>query len=247
MVPCFGRGPYMPSAALASLPSAVYSRKLAKWITTYCERWRDPAKAVSMKDDLDRKPMLEIRTLDIPDILELKPRKFGDDRGFFSETFNQSRMTEAGIFTDWIQDNQSYSAECFTLRGLHYQEPPFAQDKLVRVLRGRILDVAVDIRKGSPNFGRWVALELSAQAFNQILVPIGFAHGFLTLEPDTEVFYKVSAPYSGAHDRSIRFDDPAIGIEWPLSGHSPVLSAKDEAAPTLEKANPPFIFEERAS
>jgi dTDP-4-dehydrorhamnose 3,5-epimerase len=186
--------------------------------------------------------MLEIRSLEIPEIRELKPRKFGDGRGFFSETFNRSRLGEAGIDIDWMQDNQSYSAEAFTLRGLHYQEPPFAQDKLVRVLRGRILDVAVDVRRGSPTFKRWVALELSADAFNQLLVPVGFAHGFLTLEPDTEVFYKVSAPYSGAHDRSIRFDDPAIGVQWPLEGHAPVLSDKDAAAPTLAEANPPFDY-----
>lgn len=191
--------------------------------------------------------MLDVRKLKIPDVLELTPRKFGDDRGFFSETFNRNRLAEAGIAIDWMQDNQSYSAEPYTMRGLHYQEPPFAQDKLVRVLRGRILDVAVDIRQGSPHFGKWVALELSAAAFNQILVPVGFAHGFLTLEPDTEVFYKVSAPYSGEHDRSIRFDDPAIGIDWPLNGQTPVLSAKDEAAPTLQDANPPFVFQDSAS
>lgn len=191
--------------------------------------------------------MLDVRKLKIPDVLELTPRKFGDDRGFFSETFNRNRLAETGITIDWMQDNQSYSAEPYTLRGLHYQEPPFAQDKLVRVLRGRILDVAVDIRQGSPHFGQWVALELSAAAFNQILVPVGFAHGFLTLEPDTEVFYKVSAPYSGEHDRSIRFDDPAIGIDWPLNGQMPVLSAKDEAAPTLQNANPPFVFQDSAS
>ncbi|WP_416355162.1 dTDP-4-dehydrorhamnose 3,5-epimerase [Aureimonas phyllosphaerae] len=190
--------------------------------------------------------MLDVRKLDIPEILEIVPRRFGDDRGFFSETFNRARLGENGIEIDWMQDNQSYSAEAFTLRGLHYQEPPFAQDKLVRVLRGRILDVAVDIREGSPTFARWVALELSADAFNQILVPAGFAHGFLTLEPDTEVFYKVSAPYSGAHDRSIRFDDPDIAISWPLRGRHPVLSAKDEAAPRLADIRTPFRFGENA-
>ncbi len=116
----------------------------------------------------------------------------------------------------------------------------------MRILRGRILDVAVDIRAGSPTFRRWVALELSAEAFNQILVPAGFAHGFLTLEPDTEVFYKVSAPYSGQHDRSIRFDDPDIAIDWPLGGRRPVLSAKDEAAPRLADIQTPFGYEESA-
>jgi dTDP-4-dehydrorhamnose 3,5-epimerase len=188
--------------------------------------------------------MLDIRPLDIQDVLEIKPRKFGDDRGFFSETFQRDRLKAGGVAADWMQDNQSYSAEAFTLRGLHYQEPPFAQDKLVRVLRGRILDVAVDIRKGSPTFGRWVSLEVSAEDFNQILVPAGFAHGFLTLVPDTEVFYKVSAPYSGAHDRSIRYDDPALAIDWSLGSRTPILSAKDEAAPRLAEVQNPFVFED---
>ena len=187
--------------------------------------------------------MLEVRALALPDVLEIVPRKFGDERGFFSETFNRERLRANNVDKDWMQDNQSYSAEAFTLRGLHYQEPPFAQDKLVRVLRGKILDVAVDIRKGSPTFGKWVSLELSAESFNQILVPVGFAHGFVTLVPHTEVFYKVSAPYSGQHDRSIRFDDPDFAIDWPLGGRTPVLSAKDEAAPFLRDIESPFVFE----
>lgn len=184
--------------------------------------------------------MPAVRQLDIPDVLEIKPKVFGDDRGFFSETFNSNKFREKGITLDWVQDNQSLSREKYTLRGLHYQEPPFAQAKLVRVLRGRILDVAVDIRKDSPTFRRWVTLELSAEEFNQILVPIGFAHGFLTLEPDTEVLYKVSAPYSAAHDRSIRFDDPDIAVQWPLADHAPVLSTKDAAAPALREIAVPF-------
>jgi dTDP-4-dehydrorhamnose 3,5-epimerase len=188
--------------------------------------------------------MLDVRKLEIADVVELTPRRFGDDRGFFAETFNVQRLAGVGIDIPWMQDNQSYSKDVFTLRGLHYQEPPFAQDKLVRVLRGRILDVAVDIRRGSPSFGQWVAVELSAETFNQLLVPAGFAHGFLTLEPDTEVFYKVSAPYSGQHDRSIRYDDPALAIDWPLQGNTPVLSAKDAAAPSLAEANPPFVYED---
>ena len=187
--------------------------------------------------------MLEVRALEIPDVLEITPRKFGDERGFFSETFNRERLRTHGVDKDWMQDNQSYSAEAFTLRGLHYQEPPFAQDKLVRVLRGKILDVAVDIRRGSPTYGQWVALELSAESFNQILVPVGFAHGFVTLVPHTEVFYKVSAPYSGQHDRSIRFDDPDFAIDWPLGGREPILSTKDEAAPHLRDIESPFVYE----
>ncbi|MCE7027790.1 dTDP-4-dehydrorhamnose 3,5-epimerase [Jiella avicenniae] len=184
--------------------------------------------------------MLEVTPLAIPEVLEIKPRKFGDDRGFFSETYNAQRFADAGVSMPFVQDNQSFSAAKFTLRGLHYQTPPFAQDKLVRVLKGAILDVAVDIRHGSPTFGQWVALEVSAKAFNQILVPKGFAHGFLTLEPDTEVFYKVSAPYSGDHDRGIRWDDPEIGVEWPLGGEAPILSDKDKVAPTLSET--PVIF-----
>ena len=185
--------------------------------------------------------MLKVRSLEIPDVMELIPRKFGDDRGFFSETFRKDRFEAAGIATDWIQDNQSFSAETLTLRGLHYQEPPFAQAKLVRVLRGRILDVAVDIRQNSPTYRRWVSLEVSAAAFNQIFVPIGFAHGFLTLEPETEVLYKVSAPYSGAHDRSIRFDDPDFGVGWPLDSRSPILSDKDASAPLFADIDNPFV------
>lgn len=184
--------------------------------------------------------MPAIRPLDIPDILEITPKIFWDERGFFSEVFHAGKFREQGIALDWVQDNQSLTREPFTLRGLHYQEPPFAQAKLVRVLRGRIFDVAVDIRKASPTFGRWVSLELSAEAFNQILIPAGFAHGFLTLEPDTEVLYKVSAPYSGPHDRAIRFDDPQIGVAWPLDGRTPVLSAKDAAAPLLAAIDTPF-------
>lgn len=190
--------------------------------------------------------MLSIRPLSLPEVLEIIPAKFGDERGYFSETWNRDRFRDAGVDTGWVQDNQSRSASVFTLRGLHYQEPPFAQAKLVRVLKGRIFDVAVDIRHGSPTFGQWAALEVSAAAFNQIYVPAGFAHGFLTLEPDTEVFYKASAPYSPAHDRAIRWDDPAIGIEWPLGGREPVLSAKDRAAPLLAEARPAFDYAKEA-
>jgi len=166
-------------------------------------------------------------------VFEIVPDKFGDARGFFSETWSRQKFRDFGLTQDWVQDNQSFSAEKFTLRGLHYQIEPHAQDKLVRVLRGSIFDVAVDIREGSPTFGRWVSCTLSAAAWNQLLVPKGFAHGFLTLEPDTEVFYKVSAPYAPEHDRAIVYDDPALAIAWPLAGATPVMSAKDRAAPRL--------------
>ena len=186
--------------------------------------------------------MLEIRRLAIDGILEVRPRRFGDARGFFAETYNRAGFAEAGIGIEWIQDNQSLSAQVGTLRGLHFQTPPFAQDKLVRVLKGAIFDVAVDIRHGSPSFGRWVAAELSADAFNQLLVPAGFAHGFLTLEPETEVLYKVSAPYSAEHDRSIHWDDSQIAVDWPLAGREPVLSDKDRTAPWLRDTDPAFDF-----
>jgi dTDP-4-dehydrorhamnose 3,5-epimerase len=181
--------------------------------------------------------MLTTHPMPIADVIEVRPRKFSDKRGFFCETYNQQRFRDAGLTVDWIQDNQSLSVEPLTLRGLHYQGPPFAQDKLVRVLRGRIFDVAVDIRKGSATFGQWVGLELSATELNQLFVPQGFAHGFLTLEPDTEVFYKVSAPYSAEHERGIRWDDPRIAIDWPLQGNAPILSDKDEILPGLEIAD----------
>lgn len=180
--------------------------------------------------------MLDVRKLELPDVLEITPRRFGDDRGFFSETYNLERFKEVGIDLVFVQDNHSYSAAKGILRGLHYQLEPRAQDKLVRVIKGAILDVAVDIRRSSPTFGKWVALEITAEKGNQILVPKGFAHGFLTIEPHTEVIYKVTDVYSPAHDRSIRFDDPSIGIAWPGSSDSFQLSEKDRKAPLLEEA-----------
>lgn len=179
---------------------------------------------------------MEARSLDLDGVFEISPRKFGDDRGFFSETYNAKSFAEAGTDLNFIQDNHSYSAAKGVVRGLHYQLPPFAQDKLVRVTRGAILDVAVDIRKSSPTFGKWVALEVSAEKWNQILVPKGFAHGFMTLVEDTEVIYKVTNYYSPEHDRSIRFDDPAIGIDWPLPSSGVQLSDKDQKAPLFADA-----------
>jgi dTDP-4-dehydrorhamnose 3,5-epimerase len=167
-------------------------------------------------------------------VFEIVPKKFGDARGFFAETWQRERFHEAGITQDWIQDNHSFSAEPYVLRGLHFQLAPHAQDKLVRVLRGSIFDVAVDIRPGSPSFGKWISCVLSASNFNQILVPKGFAHGFMTLEPNVEVLYKVSAPYAPECDRSIAWNDPALAIAWPLEpGRQPILSAKDAAASPL--------------
>lgn len=180
--------------------------------------------------------MLEIRKLGLDGVLEVVPKRFGDDRGFFSETYNASSFSQAGLGLVFVQDNHSLSAAKGVVRGLHYQLPPKAQDKLVRVIRGSIIDVAVDIRKGSPTFGKWISLELSAQKWNQILVPKGFAHGFMTLEENTEVIYKVTDYYSPEHDRAIRFDDPQIGIDWPLPSDQIQLSDKDRAAPGLADA-----------
>lgn len=181
--------------------------------------------------------MVDVRRLDIPDVLEITPAKFGDDRGFFSETFNGEVLKAAGIDLVFVQDNHSFSAARGVLRGLHYQLPPHAQDKLVRVVKGAIFDVAVDIRRASPTFGKWVGLEVSAIKWNQILVPKGFAHGFVTLEPDTEVVYKVTDVYAPDCDRNIRFDDTDIGIEWPVDVSSVQLSSKDAAAPSFNSVD----------
>lgn len=184
--------------------------------------------------------MLDFRPLGLGDVLELRPRKFGDDRGFFSETYNADALAEVGFSQPFVQDNHSYSTTKGVLRGLHFQTPPAAQAKLVRVTRGSIFDVAVDIRSGSPTFGKWVSLILSAREWNQILIPEGFAHGFLTLEEHCEVQYKVTSPYSPQHDRSIRFDDPEVGIDWPVIEEIQ-LSAKDREAPLLAQQETGFV------
>lgn len=185
---------------------------------------------------------LEIRPLDLAGVLEITPARFGDHRGFFTESWNAARFSEHGLDAEWCQDNHSFSADSFTLRGLHFQTPPFAQTKLVRVITGAIFDVAVDIRVGSPTFGQWTGITLTAETGNQVLVPKGFAHGFLTLTPDVHISYKVDAPYSGDHDRSVAWDDQTIGIEWPLDGALPKLSGKDEAASSLADTETGFRF-----
>src|SRR5271165_3930359 len=157
----------------------------------------------------------------------IRPRRFGDDRGWFSETYHSDKYRALGVSVAFVQDNHSLSRAPWVLRGLHFQTPPHAQDKLVRCLKGRIWDVAVDVRQGSPTFGRWVAAELSEENGCQLFVPVGFAHGFLTLTPDTEVAYKVSAPYSPDCDGGLIWNDPSLNVGWPLDGHSPVLSDKD--------------------
>ncbi|MBD3845146.1 dTDP-4-dehydrorhamnose 3,5-epimerase [Bosea sp. SSUT16] len=179
--------------------------------------------------------MLSVEGMAIPAVKMITPKKFSDHRGFFSETWSRKAFAEAGLDLDFVQDNQSLSAPVGTLRGLHFQSPPFAQDKLVRVTRGRILDVAVDIRASSPSFGQHVAVELSAENWKQLLVPVGFAHGFVTLEPDTEVLYKVTAPYAPENDHGLAFDDPALGIDWRLPADKLTLSDKDRKHPRLSE------------
>lgn len=166
------------------------------------------------------------------------PRVHGDDRGFFSEVYNARDLAEAGIDLPFVQDNHSFSATPGVLRGLHFQVPPAAQDKLVRVTHGRIFDVAVDLRAGSATFGRHVAFELSRANWRQLLVPAGFAHGFVTLEPDTEVLYKVTTHYAAECDAGVYYADPEIGIEWPVAVDEIHLSNKDARLPSLASFRP---------
>lgn len=189
--------------------------------------------------------MLDVQATALPGVLILTPRRFGDARGFFSESWNRKRMAEHGIEIDFVQDNHSLSAEPGTLRGLHYQGPPHAQAKLVRCGRGRLFDVAVDIRVGSPTYGNWIGVELSAENGKQMLVPKGFLHGFVTRDPDTEVLYKCSDYYAPDSEGTVRFDDPAIGIDWGVEG-PPILSEKDAKAPPLAEISSPFAWEEGA-
>ena len=176
----------------------------------------------------------------IPDVKVLVPKQFKDHRGFFSEVYSRKALKDLGIFREFVQDNHSLSVEKGVLRGLHFQVPPMAQDKLVRVVRGAILDVAVDVRRVSPTFGKHVAVEISAENWRQIFVPVGFAHGFVTLEPNTEVLYKVSAPYSPGHERGVKWNDPALGINWGVGEGQAVLSARDQTHPPLAAAGDLF-------
>lgn len=186
---------------------------------------------------------MQIDQTDLPGVLVFTPKRHGDARGFFSEVYNRKALTAQGIYVDFVQDNHSLSRDVGVLRGLHYQAPPHAQAKLVRVGRGRVFDVAVDIRKGSPTFGRWVGVELSAERGNQIFIPAGFLHGFVTREPDSELLYKCSDFYAPECDGSVRFDDPDIGIEWGIAPEDAILSKKDAAAPLLREFDSPFVYE----
>jgi len=188
---------------------------------------------------------MKIWAAEIADVKILQPVRHADERGFFSEVFKEDELRRNGINVHFLQDNHSCSINRGVTRGLHFQLPPFAQAKLVRVTAGSIFDVAVDIRWGSPTFGRHVAVVLSADEWNQIFIPIGFAHGFCTLEPNTEVVYKVSAYYSAAHDRGLLWSDKALAIDWPLDGIEVILSERDRRHPVL--ADLPRYFEYSAS
>lgn len=185
--------------------------------------------------------MVEVTSLAIPEIKIIKPVKHGDHRGFFSETYNKKILNDHGLDLDFVQDNQSFSSQAGTLRGLHFQTGPFAQDKLVRVIKGSILDVAVDIRKGSPTYGKYVSAVISAKEWNQILVPKGFAHGILTLEPDTELLYKVTNYYSPEHDKGLIWNDADLQIDWQFSGDI-ILSDKDKKQPAFKDLPEYFTY-----
>ena len=183
---------------------------------------------------------MKVESLEIPEVKVITPRIFSDERGFFSETWNQRIFEQAGISANFVQDNHAYSREEGTVRGLHFQVPPMAQDKLVRVVRGAVLDVAVDMRRNSPTFGRYVSAMLSADNWKQMWVPKGFAHGYVTLEPDTAVVYKVTTYFAPGHDAGIAWNDPAIGIDWQLGTRTPILSGKDRDLPSLDHLYSPF-------
>ena len=180
---------------------------------------------------------MEFKHFDIPDVVEVLPRVFGDARGAFFESFSARRMQEVGIAGDWVQDNQSRS-DRGVVRGLHFQQPPYAQAKLVRVAAGRALDVIVDIRRNSPTYGRHLAVELDAERYNMLYVPVGFAHGFTALEDNTLFLYKCTNYYAPQSEGGLLWNDPALAIDWGV--HNPTISAKDQVLPTLAEFDSPF-------
>jgi dTDP-4-dehydrorhamnose 3,5-epimerase len=190
---------------------------------------------------------MEIEHTALQGVIILRPARHGDDRGFFSESWNHNRMADAGLDYNFVQDNHSLSRAVGTVRGLHYQSPPHAQAKLVRCGQGALFDVAVDIRHGSPTYGHWVGVELTAQNGTQLLIPAGFLHGFSTRAPDTEIIYKCTDYYAPECDGAVRYDDPAIGIDWGLGDTAPLLSPKDTAAPLLADIGTPFVYDGTAS
>lgn len=187
---------------------------------------------------------MKIEHTKLSGVFIVTPARHGDARGFFSESWSAQRMSDAGLHFHFIQDNHSLSKQAGTVRGLHLQAPPRAQAKLVRCGRGSLLDVAVDIRKGSPTYGQWVAEELSFENGKQLLIPRGFLHGFATLEPDTEIIYKCDDYYSPECDGGVRFDDPDLGIDWGIDTNKAILSDKDANAPLMKDFDSPFVYEE---
>jgi dTDP-4-dehydrorhamnose 3,5-epimerase len=187
-------------------------------------------------------PNLAVRPTALKDVVVLCPKRFGDRRGYFLETYNNKTFAAAGIDLDFVQDNEAFSAKKGTVRGLHFQTPPTAQAKLVRVLRGRIFDVAVDLRVGSPTYGRWVGETLTADGAEQIFVPRGFAHGYCTLEPDTVVAYKVDQFYAPASEAGIAWNDATLGIPWPVSPSEALVSVKDQQLSAFADLVSPFTY-----
>jgi len=185
---------------------------------------------------------MEVIATEIPDVKIIRPKRFGDQRGFFSETYNKRAFAEAGIHLEFVQDNHTLSGPRGTIRGLHFQIPPYAQDKLVRVARGAVLDVVVDLRKGSPTFGKHVTVVLSAADWNEVIVPVGFAHGFCTLEPDTEVLYKVTDYYAAEYERGVIWNDPDLAIRWPVTEAEATLSDRDRALPRFSELRDTFLY-----
>lgn len=183
---------------------------------------------------------MNIANVSLPEVKIMSLKKNEDSRGFLSEVYTRGAFEAEGDKIDFVQDNHSFSAKKGTVRGLHFQMPPVAQHKLVRVVRGSVFDVAIDLRRSSFSYGRHVSVVLSAAAWNQVLVPIGFAHGFITLEDDTEVIYKVSDYYSPDHDKGLLWNDPALGIQWPLPTKKALLSGRDRAQPRLAELESPF-------
>ena len=179
----------------------------------------------------------------LPGVQILTPRRFGDARGFFSETWNRETLRGIGLDIEFVQDNHSLSREAGVVRGLHFQAPPHAQDKLVRVGAGAIMDVAVDIRLGSPSYGKWASVELSAENGRQVFIPKGFLHGFVTLVPNTELLYKCSDVYAPDCDGAVYFADPDLGIDWGIDPQEAILSDKDRHAPRFADFQSPFIYE----
>ena len=186
---------------------------------------------------------MQIEQTPLPGVLILTPRRFGDARGFFSESWNRQTLAGHGIDLDFCQDNHSLSAQVGTVRGLHFQASPHAQDKLVRCGRGALYDVAVDIRTGSPTYGRWTGVDLTAENGRQLLVPKGFLHGLVTQSPDTEIIYKCTDYYAPDCEGAVRFDDPAIGVDWGIAPGEAILSDKDAVAPLLADLDSPFAWE----